>query len=87
MKSEILSVLTVNVFAVFLPETSIPSIAKVKAVFEARPTTLTLDPALKPAPPAKASILLIIPEKTSETIASASFVAPPPVIVTISPTL
>ena len=68
-KSEILSVLTVNVFAVFLPETSTPSIANTNAEFAAMPTTLTFEPVLNPAPPVKAAILLIAPEKTSDTIA------------------
>ena len=79
--------LTVNVFAVFWPDTSILSIANVSAELAARPTTLTFEPTLKPAPPCSTSILLITPENTSVMIASADVVDDPPVMITGSPTL
>ena len=78
---------TTKVFALLAPETSTPSIARTRDALAVEPTRLTLEPVLNPAPPATTLIWLMNPEKTSEIIASAVFVAPPPVTTTESPTL
>ena len=78
---------TTKVFALFAPEVSTPSIARTNDAFAVVPTRLTFEPVLNPAPPARTLTLLINPENTSETIASAVVVAPPPEITTESPML
>ena len=83
----ILVVSTMKKLELFAPEVSTPSIARTNDAFAVVPTRLTFEPVLNPAPPAAIKTLLMNPENTSETIASALVVAPPPEIKTGSPIL